>query len=306
MSMTPQRIAILMGGASAEREISVKSGNAVLQALKGEGLDAVAVDLSTNTQLWVQQIEEVHADMAFIALHGTYGEDGCVQGMLEILNIPYTGSGVTASALCMHKGMTKAVLHGAGIAVPQDVVLRDGCPQAYPVFVKPMAEGSSVGLYYVADAAAWAGLDLGMQQQWLVEPCVQGVEVAVSVLAGKALPPVEVAPKSGVYDFDAKYTQGATDYYCPARLSEQRLQQCMDIAEKAVAVLGCSGAPRVDFIVPAEGEPVVLEVNTIPGMTATSLLPKAAAALGIDFARLCMMILRNSGLVLQADCRGDL
>ncbi len=285
-----KRIAVLMGGASAERAISLASGEAVCIALQEQGLDVVALDLALDTRLWVQQITDVSADIAFIALHGTYGEDGCVQGLLQSMCIAYTGSNITASAVCMDKKLTKTVLQAAGITVPQDVLFKQDIPQSFPLFVKPVAEGSSVGLYYIKDVTAWSDLTIQHGAGWLVEHCISGVEVAVSVLDGTALPVVEVAPKSGVYDFASKYTQGATDYYCPARLKDDVLLQCQNIAEQAVQLLGCTGAPRVDLIVPESGVPVVLEVNTIPGMTSTSLLPKAAAQVGIDFADLCVLI----------------
>ncbi len=295
-ALKDKRIVVLMGGASSEREVSLRSGQAVFEALQGTGLDVVALDLSKDTRLWFAQIQTCQADMAFIALHGTYGEDGCIQAVLETLHIPYTGSDVTASALCMDKKVTKVLLHDAGITTPSDVVLQADLPQSYPVFVKPNAEGSSVGLHYIADEAAWLALvieepKVKEPKAWLIERCIQGAEVHVSVLNGQALPAVEVVPKSGMYDYASKYTAGATDYYCPARLSDQQTESCQRIAERAVAALHCAGAPRVDLMVPEHGEPVVLEVNTIPGMTATSLLPKAAAEMGIDFTTLCILIL---------------
>jgi len=290
-NLLDKRIAVLMGGSSNEREISLRSGQAVAEALKTKGLNAIAVDLSTDTTLWQQQILDVNPDIAFIALHGTYGEDGCIQALLELMQIVYTGSDVMASALCMNKKLTKDLLNADGITTPQTATLIAGMPSFYPVFVKPVSEGSSVGLHYVADQHAWSALDLGNPDEWLIEDCVVGKEIAVSVLNGKALTPVEIAPKSGMYDYESKYTAGATDYYCPARLSDAVLQQCKTIAEKAVAALGCEGAPRVDLIVPETGQPVVLEVNTIPGMTATSLLPKSAAQEGMDFPTLCAAIL---------------
>ncbi len=289
-----KKIAVFMGGASAEREISLRSGRAVLTALQDQGLDAIGLVLSKNTQAWVSQIQGVQADVAFIALHGTYGEDGCIQGLLDIMQLPYTGSGVAASALCMDKKLTKCVLNDAGIGVPEDVALKDGKPLRYPVFVKPRAEGSSVGLHYIEDEEAWGALHIDNLDHWLVESCVYGIEVAVSVMGGHALPPVEVAPKSGMYDFASKYTAGATDYYCPARLSGDQIQQCKKVAEKAVWATACTGAPRVDLIVPEVGAPVVLEINTIPGMTATSLLPKAAAEINISFPELCRNIVADA------------
>ncbi len=296
MNLQHQRIAVLMGGSSSEREISLRSGQAVFLALLKTGLDVVAVDLGLDSHAWHAQIEAAEASVAFIALHGTYGEDGCVQGLLETMKIPYTGSGVLASALCMNKKLTKALLQHAGVTTPQSAVMIDGLPQSFPVFVKPVAEGSSVGLHYVKDKASWLDLNIQDLDHLLVEECVSGVEVAVSVLNGEALPVVEIAPKSGMYDFESKYTKGATDYYCPARLPESQTRLCMDIAIHAVAILGCNGAPRVDLIVPASGRPVLLEVNTIPGMTETSLLPKSAAQVGMNFPELCVEILQSAKL----------
>ena len=284
---------MLMGGVSSEREISLKSGRAMLAALKEQGMNAFAVTLDHG---WIEQIGAARMDVAVIALHGRWGEDGCVQGLLEILGIPYTGSGVTASALCMHKRLCKAVLSQAGIRTPVDIPIGPDGPVRYPVILKPVAEGSSVGLHRLEDADAWRRLKIADTGAWMAEMPVRGVEVAVSLLDGEALPPVEVAPKSGVYDFESKYTQGATSYFCPARVPPETLRLCMRRAEEAVAVTGCRGAPRVDMIVDDGGEPVVLEVNTIPGMTATSLLPKAAQAAGIDFPGLCLRMLDLAAL----------
>jgi len=293
VAMNAGRVGVLMGGVSSEREISLRSGKAVLAALLKSGVDAIGLDLTSD---WAAQIREARIDTAFIALHGCWGEDGCVQGMLEILRIPYTGSGVTASALCMDKALTKAVLQRAGVKVPVDIAIGENGPARYPVFVKPVAEGSSVGLHRVDNAAGWSALGISDASGWLAEMPVNGVEIAVAVLDGEALPPVEIAPKSGVYDYASKYTAGATEYFCPARIPPESMGLCMQRAEDAVRATGCSGAPRVDIIVSDGGEPVVLEVNTIPGMTDTSLLPKSAAAAGMDFAALCMRMLQGASL----------
>ncbi len=291
------RIGVLMGGISAEREISLKSGAAVLAALQQAGADVVGVDLSGDLRDdWAGRIRAAGIDIAFIALHGTLGEDGCVQGLLETMAIRYTGSGVTASALCMNKQLSKQVLEKAGLRTPVAIEIGADGPARYPVFVKPVAEGSSIGLHRLASAAEWRALELDHSQAWMAEMPVAGREIAVSVLGGEALMPVEVAPKSGVYDYASKYTSGATDYYCPARLPAETLRCCMQRAEQAVRATGCAGAPRVDMIVPDGGEPVILEINTIPGMTETSLLPKAAAAAGIDFTDLCLRIAATAGL----------
>lgn len=288
-----KRIGVLMGGISSEREISLKSGRAMLEALLARDVAAFGIDLNKD---WVGHLRETDMDVAVIALHGRWGEDGCVQGLLEILQIPYTGSGVMASALCMHKRLCKAILEKAGIKTPVDIPIMADGPIRYPVIVKPVAEGSSVGLHRLERADDWRALSIDDAGEWMAEIPVKGVEVAVSVLNGKALPPVEVAPKSGVYDFDAKYTHGATDYFCPARLPAETLRLCMQRAEQAVIVSECLGAPRVDMIVADGGEPVVLEVNTVPGMTETSLLPKAALAAGIDFPELCLRMLNAARL----------
>jgi len=271
----------------------LKSGGAVLHALQTAHVDAVGVDLTSD---WAGQVGSAAINTAFIALHGTWGEDGCVQGLLETMHIPYTGSGVTASALCMDKVLSKQVLNHAGLQTPVGINIGADGPARYPVFVKPVAEGSSIGLHHVASEAKWQALELGNADGWMAEMPVNGREIAVSVLNGEALMPVEVAPKSGVYDYASKYTAGATEYFCPARLPAETLRHCMERAEQAVVATGCSGAPRVDMIVPDGGEPVILEINTIPGMTETSLLPKAAAAAGISFKALCLRILLASRL----------
>ncbi len=286
-------VGVLMGGTSAEREISLKSGAAVLRALQMAGIDAVGLDLSCD---WAACIDAAHIDRAFIALHGTLGEDGSVQGLLETMRIPYTGSGVTASALCMDKALSKQVLNHAGLQTPVHINIGADGPVRYPVFVKPVAEGSSIGLHHVASAAQWQALGITDSDGWMAEMPVKGREIAVSVLNGEALMPVEVAPKSGVYDYASKYTTGATDYFCPARLPAETLRYCMGRAEQAVSATGCAGAPRVDMIVSDGGEPVILEINTIPGMTETSLLPKAAAAAGVNFETLCLRILSSAQL----------
>jgi len=296
------RVGVLMGGNSAERDISLKSGNAVFAAMQSAGLDVVAINLTSQTSSqWALEIQHADIQTAFIALHGTLGEDGCIQGLLEIMNIPYTGSGVTASALCMHKLLCKQVLRQTGLQTPIDIKITAEGPARYPVFIKPVAEGSSIGLHHLHSASDWQALAmqnlaLHDSSQWMAELPVHGVEIAVSVLQGKALMPVEVAPNSGVYDYASKYTSGATAYFCPARLPAETLRHCMQRAEQAVRACGCSGAPRVDMIVPSGGEPMILEINTIPGMTETSLLPKAAASAGIDFSTLCLRMLESARL----------
>jgi len=296
-----RRVGVLMGGISSERDISIKSGSAILEALLARDVAAFGIDLDGD---WVEEIRDANMDVAMVALHGRWGEDGAVQGLLEILRIPYTGSGVLASALCMHKQLCKAVLEKAGVKTAVDIPVTEDGPIRYPVVIKPVAEGSSVGLHRLKCVEDWRRLAIEDIGAWMAEMPVKGVEVAVSVLSGRALPPVEVVPKSGVYDFEAKYTYGATDYFCPARLPPETLRLCMQRAEQAVAVSECRGAPRVDMIVADGGEPIVLEINTVPGMTGTSLLPKAALAAGMDFPDLCLRMLnaaRLDGPERQAD-----
>ncbi len=285
------RIGVLMGGASAEREISLRSGRAVAAALQRRGRDVVALDLTPGSD-WSAMIGAAAIDVAFVVLHGTLGEDGAIQGLLETMGIPYTGSGVTASAICMNKRLSKDLLKAYGVPLAVDIPLDgDGFPVRYPVFVKPVAEGSSVGLHLVASATEWSKLHIADPSAWLIEMPVHGVEVAVSVLDGEALPCIEVRPAGGIYDYAAKYETHDTRYICPAALPVESQRLCMEQAERVVALLACRGAPRVDMIVADGGEAVVLEVNTIPGMTATSLLPKSAAAAGIDFDALCLHLL---------------
>jgi len=288
------RVAVLMGGSSAERTISLRSGAAVAAALQRLGHGVVALDLTPDGD-WAAMITDAAVECAFIALHGTLGEDGAIQGLLEIMRIPYTGSGVTASALCMDKRLCKALLDAHGVPLPVDIPLdRAGHPVRYPVMVKPVAQGSSVGVCLVKSAEDLPPLFNG--DDWLVEMPVVGVEVAVSVVNGAALPVIEVRPASGLYDYAAKYDLHTTEYICPAAIPVESQRLCMEQAEAVVAMVGCSGAPRVDMIVADGGEAVVLEVNTIPGMTETSLLPKSAAVAGVGFDALCETLLKGAAL----------
>ncbi|MBF0281286.1 MAG: D-alanine--D-alanine ligase [Zetaproteobacteria bacterium] len=289
--MQHKKVGVLMGGQSNERAISLVSGNAVLQALLASGINAVGIDLQ---QEWDQEIRAHAIDIAFVALHGPLGEDGCVQGMLESMGIPYTGSGVLASSINMNKRVCKQLLNAAGLKTPVDIPLGEQGPIRYPAIIKPSSEGSSIGLHRINTHDEWLQLNLDPAIDWMVEMPVHGVEVAVSVLDGQALPAVEIAPRSGVYDFESKYTQGATEYFCPARIPPETHRRCMEVAKQATAATFCAGAPRVDMILADGGEPVILEINTIPGMTPSSLLPKAAAAAGINFNDLCLTLLATA------------
>ena len=298
-----RRIVVLMGGLSAEREISLRTGNAVLRALQERGLDAVGLDAGRDLPT---RLAELGAEVAFIALHGRYGEDGTVQGLLELLQIPYTGSGVLASSMAMNKLVTKQVLLHHGVATPGFAVFRAGedreafiaGQQRYPLVAKPAREGSTIGVSIVRDAG---GLRTGLEEALrhddlvLVEEFIAGAEVTVGVLGDQPLPVIQVVPKGGFYDFQSKYTPGQTEYLLPAPLPAAITGALQAAAVTACRALGCRGAARVDFIVRGD-ELFCLEVNTIPGMTETSLLPKAAGAAGIPFSDLVLRILADAGL----------
>jgi D-alanine-D-alanine ligase len=309
-----EKIAVLMGGRSLERDVSLLSGGRVVDALKGLGYRALALDVTPDL---VETLRSEKPDAVYIALHGKFGEDGTVQELLEFLEIPYTGPGVVASALAWDKALSKQLFLENGIPTPPWVTFTadafkemgaatalDLVPPAvggFPVVVKPAEQGSALGLTKVetAEALPEALLGaLGYGDTAIVERWVEGCELAVSVLDGKdgvhVLPAVEMVAKSGIFDFAAMYTRGATDYYVPARLEEKAAKQVSDIAEKVHVLLGCRDVSRVDMVVGEDGTPWVLEVNTSPGMTETSLLPMAAEAVGIDFAGLVDRLCRRA------------
>lgn len=298
-----KKIAVLMGGLSAEREISLKTGQAVLKALLANGCDAVAIDVGRDLP---GQLRAVAAELAFICLHGRYGEDGTVQGMLEMMHIPYTGSGVMSSSMVMDKLVTKQLLLYHEISTPGFVVYRAGddpeevmsrC-RHFPLVVKPAREGSTIGISIVHDLAELeAGLEEAIKHDDLVliEDFIQGDEVTVSVLNNEPLPIIKIVPKSGFYDYESKYTPGQTEYLLPAPLEAVLYNRLQEVSVAACKALSCRGVARVDFMV-REREFFCLELNTIPGMTETSLLPKAAAEAGVPFNVLVMQILADAGL----------
>ena len=298
-----KKIAVLMGGLSAEREISMKTGQAVLSALLENGCDAVAIDAGHDLPV---QLREAGAEVAFICLHGRYGEDGTVQGLLEMMQIPYTGSGVMSSSMVMDKVITKQLLLYHEISTPGFVAYRAGDERAklfkrcrhFPLVVKPAREGSTIGISIVRDRKELeAGLKEALQHDDLVliEDYIQGDEITVSILNNESLPIIKIVPKSGFYDYEAKYTPGHTEYLLPAPLEAVLYNRLQETSLAACKALACRGAARVDFMV-REREFFCLEVNTIPGMTATSLLPKAAAEAGISFNELVMQILEDAAL----------
>lgn len=292
------KVAVLMGGWSAEREISLNSGNAVLAALKRCGVDAHGIDAGRDV---LAVLAGGSFDRVFIAWHGRGGEDGELQGALDLMQLPYTGSGVLASALGMDKWRSKLVWQAAGLPVPESVVLNADSDFAaieqrlgLPLFVKPACEGSSIGVSKVTQAGGTrAAYEAAVQYDRLVlaERFIGGGEYTVALLGGRALPAVRIVPAGEFYDYEAKYFRDDTRYLCPCGLPAAQEQRMQQLALQAFAVLGCGGWGRVDFLVDDAGEPFVLEVNTVPGMTDHSLVPMAARAAGIEFDALVWRIL---------------
>lgn len=296
-------IAVLNGGISAEREVSLRSGQAVYQALLAAGYGVDLIDVATDLPA---QLKQKGTEIAFIALHGRNGEDGRVQGLLEMLQIPYTGSGVLASSLAMNKIVTKQFLQFHGVPTPDYAVVQTAedvenylaAKHAFPLVVKPAQEGSTLGISLVrnlAELSAGIQTATGFDAEVLIEKFIDGPELTVSVMNGVALPIIQIVPPEGFYDYHAKYTAGQTGYLLPAPLEAELYAAVQQAAVRACQVLGCRGAARVDFMLRDENF-YCLEVNTIPGMTATSLLPKAAAAVGLDFNQLVEQILFDAAL----------
>lgn len=287
------RVVVLMGGKSQEREISIRSGQAVLKAIEELGHEAIALDLTEDL---CQRLLELKPDKVFIALHGTYGEDGRVQGLLDLLGIEYVGSGVLGSSIAMDKDMTKKIAIFHRIPVPEWICLKS--PQedvrwdTYPAVVKPADQGSSVGLFLVRDEKT---LREAIQQCFkvskkvMVEKYVDGRDVTVGVLKDKPLPPIEIRPKKGIYDYESKYTAGMTEYvFLEEPELVQTLQQSALTIHKALELKDFS---RVDFRVSEDGKAYLLEVNTLPGMTELSLFPMACKRVGIDFKQMVEILL---------------
>jgi D-alanine-D-alanine ligase len=302
------RVGVLMGGWSAEREVSLRTGEGVAAALEGRGYDVERLVWDRGGPGVDELVRASHVDAVFLALHGRGGEDGCVQGLLELVGVPYTGSGVLASALAMDKLKAKEMFRLHNVPTPPYyVATRESLDDleevhgsfGFPAIVKPRREGSSVGLAKCANLAELRGAierALAFDGDVLVERFVKATEVHVGVLDGRVLGAIEVVPRDGLYDYISKYTAGMTDYICPPRLPSTRLRGVMNLAERATRALGCTGACRVDLLVTEGENEYVLEVNTLPGMTPTSLLPKIADAAGIDYASLCESILEGAAL----------
>ena len=305
-----KKIGVLAGGISSEREISLKTGRNIFESLKRSGYNAEFIDVRDDL------LEKVRfVDIAFLALHGRYGEDGTVQGMLELLKIPYTGSGVLSSAVVLDKILSKKIFIQENIPTPpfieldlngpmpeldslkEDIEMKTG----YPLVVKPNSEGSTIGIRTVYEPSR---LETGIKEaarydkRILLEKYIKGRELTVGIigLEPETLPIIEIKPKSGFFDFDSKYKSDLTEYIIPADIGKKAAENIMKISMDCHKILGCSGISRVDFILNGEGIPYVLEINTMPGMTSTSLVPMAADAAGINFDLLIEIILDSAKL----------
>lgn len=300
--VTKKKIGVLMGGLSSEREVSLATGRAVLNALREKGYDAVGIDIGRNA---AEAIAKTGIEVAFIALHGRLGEDGAIQGMLEVMGIPYTGSGILASAIGMDKAAAKTMFKAAGLFVGPFCLVSAGSGKeavrlieseiGFPAVVKPRAEGSSVGVSIVNTAEEiQPALDLAFSYgpDALVEKYIKGKEVQVGILGDRALGAIEIVPKEPFYNYKAKYEKGMSEHFFPARIPPDVYKKTLAAGLLAHNCIGCRGYSRVDFIVTEDGYPYILEVNTLPGMTETSLLPEIAQKVGIPFPDLVEEILR--------------
>lgn len=300
-----KRVAVLLGGRSAEREVSLVSGRACAEALREAGYDAYEVLLNGDVGEMVRQLTP-KPDAAFNALHGRWGEDGCVQGLLELMGIPYTHSGPLASALAMDKPMAKRIFAAAGLRCPEGLevgreALLAGDPLPRPYVAKPANEGSSVGVAIVrqgSNSEPRTTVERTDDERWLVERYVPGRELTVAVMGDRALAVTEIAPKDGFYDYAAKYTEGRAVHVVPAQVPDTITEQALEWAARAHRALGCEGVSRADFryddTAGEPGELFLLEVNTQPGMTALSLVPEQAAHLGMSFPELCAWIVEQA------------
>ncbi len=293
-------IGVLMGGLSEEREISIKSGLSVKKALEELGYKTVAIDVNKDI---ARRLIEENIEVAFIALHGRYGEDGLIQGLLEMMRIPYTGSGVLTSAICMNKVATKIFFNHHGIPTPTCHVIRDGVagepPFEPPFIVKPASQGSTIGVSLVTDKLCYHEAvreALEHDDTVLVERFIEGRELTVAILSDTIFPIVEILPKEEIYNYRAKYMKGSADFKVPAHIGRDEEEEIKAIACRAYRTLDCRGGARVDVILAYHRRPYVLEVNTVPGMTEMSLFPMAAASSGVGYGALVENMLFDAGL----------
>lgn len=298
------RVALLAGGVSGEREVSLASGRGAQQALEAVGFPVTMLDPAYKEDL--KSLIDGNYDVAFICLHGKHGEDGTIQGLLEVIDLPYIGSGVWSSAVSMDKAKSKVFYERIGLKTPKSVVLNAEDHQnqnidlksiEFPCVVKPVSEGSALGVYIVEtkdsieDALEKA---FSFDKEVLVENYIAGKEITVAVLGNEnpeALPVIEIIPRNEFYDYDAKYAPGGSEHICPAELSQETTKKAQRMAIDAHCVLDCAGVSRSDFMIDDAGEVWILETNTIPGMTETSLLPDAARAVNMDFSQLCTKLI---------------
>jgi len=308
-SLKKKRVAVMMGGLSREREISLKTGKAILKALTEKGYMVTSIDVGSDI---VEKLVKEKIECAFLALHGRFGEDGAIQGMLELMRIPYTGSGVLASSLAMHKIMSKKFFLCEKIPTPcfevfqREEIMKDLPKKTsfpLPVVVKPAREGSTIGISIVRkDEELGPALKKAGEydEEILVEEFMKGKEITVGILEDIPLPIIEIVPKSGFYDYHSKYTKGETQYILPARIPREKYLYAQEISLKAFQTLACSGVARVDLMTDENENPFVIDVNTMPGMTETSLLPKAASYAGIPFGDLVERILLRASLKIES------
>jgi D-alanine-D-alanine ligase len=308
-SLKKKRVTVMMGGLSREREISLKTGKAILKALTEKGYPVTPVDVGDDI---AEKLVKEKIECAFLALHGRFGEDGTIQGMLELMRIPYTGSGVLASALAMHKIMSKKFFLYEKIPTPRfEVFQREEMKKDHPkktslplpVVVKPAREGSTIGVSIVRkDEELGPALKKAGEydEEILVEEFMKGKEITVGILENIPLPVIEIVPKSGFYDYYSKYTKGETQYILPARIPREKYLYAQEISLRAFQQLGCSGVARVDLMTDENENPFVIDVNTMPGMTEASLLPKAANYAGIPFEDLVERILLGASLKMES------
>ncbi|MDP1873265.1 D-alanine--D-alanine ligase [Phenylobacterium sp.] len=301
-SIAGQHVAVLLGGLSPEREVSLVSGAACADALERLGARVSRVDAGRDL---AARLTELKPDVCFNALHGEWGEDGCVQGVLETLGLPYTHSGVLASALAMDKAKAKAVLAAAGVTVPGGGLFNRfeaaaDHVMAPPYVVKPNSQGSSVGVFLVFEGANRPPQELvapgwTFGEEVMIEPYIRGKELACGVMAGKAMTVTDIVPRTGFYDYEAKYGEGGSDHVIPAQIPAHVFDKAMELSERAHAALGCRGVTRSDLRYDDINDILVLlEVNTQPGMTPTSLVPEQAAKLGVDFDQLVLWITEDA------------
>ncbi len=302
-NLAQMKIAVLAGGSSGEREISIQSGVGALKAIKEAGFDAELIDPADKKEL--KKLVDGDFDLAFLCLHGKGGEDGKIQGFLETIGLPYTGSGVLASAISIDKNQSKIMYREAGLPTPRSVTLLRGDSSnaskvdaiQYPCVVKPATEGSALGVYIVEspeDVVSVIENVFEIDNEILVESYVSGVEVTAAVIGNEdpqALPVIEIVPSHKFYDFESKYAPGGSKHVCPARLNDELTEKVQTLAIAAHKALGCRGVSRTDMIIDESGTPWILETNTIPGMTETSLLPDAGRAQGYSFPELCAKLI---------------